>query len=227
MLKHAAGIFTLGLLLALSACSDDADTPKIPYSSLYDFVTLDTIVDKGSTFTMIKSNEASEVTYTSSFTFPNDTIIKNGDRLIISYEREGGEPYTTGPITLYGYRRLDNYPQLIVLDTIEQLTGGKYDPIKIQSLTRTGKYLNMQAQLSCQTTSTPKYLCLTINEQDADNAMPKLHIMYMASQPGLNYFTGYASWDLSALLRRPTCQAIEVIYDTPTGKASQIFTINN
>lgn len=208
---------------ALSSCSDDDKGSAEANMGVYDFVTLATLDASGSTFTLRKSGDSELITYESSYTFPNDTLLEVGDRLIIKYLRADGQPYTSGQITLQGYRYLDNYPQKILKDSYKDLATTESEPIKVTSLTRTGVYLNLQAQLSCQITSTPYLFCLITHEEDADAALPQVRIVYEASQPGENYMTSYASWDISALWDRPTCQGLEVIYTTSEGRQSQTF----
>lgn len=207
---------------AIASCSDDEGNPE-QNSGVYDFVTLDSKSNAGSIFTLQKSGDSDLITYESSYTFANDSTLAEGDRLIIKYLRDGGEPYTSGKITLQGYRYLDNYPQQIVRDTVMNLVNTPSEPIKVTSLTRTGTYLNLQAQLSCQVTSTPSLFCLISSQEKADDEVPQVRIVYIASQPGENFMTAYASWDVSALWNRETCQAIDVIYETPTGQEAQTF----
>lgn len=215
-------LFALAIV-GLWSCSDDEDN-TLSNTSVYDFVTLESIEDSGSTFTLQKSGDSDLITYTSPYTFPNDTVLEVGDRMIIKYLRDGGSPYTSGPIDLMGYRYLDNYPQQIVKESaFEDITRVTFNNLKVTSLTRTGHYINLQSELSCQITSSPSLLCMAINEDDADNEIPQVKILYVASKPGENYMTSYASWDISALWNRPTCQGVEVTYTTPEGDKSQTF----
>ncbi len=209
--------------LALASCGDDGVDNTLSNTSVYDFVTLEAKGDDGSTFTLRKSGDSELITYTSSFSFANDTTINCGDRLIIKYLRTDGQPYTSGPITLSGYRYLDNYPQMVVNDNSDGIDEIVSEPLKVTSMTRTGQYINMQAQLSCQVTDNPALLCMCTDEEKIDDPMPVLRILYLAAQPGENYMTGYCSWDISAIWDRDTCQGVEIQYVTPAGTASQSF----
>lgn len=204
----------------LSSCSSDEPDYRVPTDVCYDFVTFEGKSAKGSEFSLRRSGDSELVTYSSGYPFSQDTILYKGYRFIIQYKRTDGEPYTSGPITLYGYRLLDNANS-------QQLVG--YDPqrpsemVKPQTMTRTGQYINMQLQMSCMQAGKAKILELAVDSATLDRDVPELRLVYRASTPGQNYCTGYASFDISSVWNLPTCRGVKVTCKTPNGEESSCF----
>lgn len=205
---------------ALAACSNDEPEYRVPTDVCYDFVTFEAKGPKGSEFSLRRSGDSELVTYFSAYSFDGDTVLHKGYRLIVQYKRVDGEPYTSGPITLYGYRLLDDAGN-------QQLVG--YDPerpgevVKPQTMTRTGQYINMQVQMSCLHAAKAKTMELAVDSATLAGDVPELRLVYRASSPGANFCTGYASFDISSVWDLPTCRGVKVTCLTPDGDQSSIF----
>lgn len=179
--------------LLLWACGDDGKGPFTTGAS-YDFATLVSAGPDGSVFTLQQSEDSPLITYTSKESFSPDSQQTFNRRIIIMYTREDGAlPYSSGPITLYGYRPLDNKSQAASPDT---LPIWQTEPLVMQAITRTGSYVNMQMQLSCMRTATPLRLALLYDKGWGADSLPQLRISYQAAEPGENLMTGYASFSL-------------------------------
>lgn len=208
------------VLAAAPACSSDEPRPGVPSDACYDFVTYDGSQSAGSTFAMQTGPDSPTITYTSPYVLSRDSMIADGDRMIILYKRaDEALPYTDGPIDLYGYRLLDNKPQVIVHSD----TAWASEPIKVVSMARTGNYINAQLQLSGATARTPFSLMMQADYICLASKKPVVFITYHPSQPGDNYFTAYASFNIAKSWTLPSVEAIEVRYQSPEGMKSQIF----
>lgn len=212
---------TAGLMAwALASCSNDEPQYRVPTDVCYDFVTFEGKSAKGSDFSLRRSGDSELISYHSAYPFEQDTVLRKGYRFIIQYKRVDGEPYTSGRITLYGYRLLDNADS-------QQLVG--YDPerpsekVKPQTMTRTGQYINMQMQMSCLYAAKAKTMELAVDSATLDSDVPELRLVYRALSPGDNYCTGYASFDISSVWNLPTCRGVKVICLTPDGIDSSAF----
>ena len=204
----------------LASCSNDEPEYRVPTDVCYDFVTFEAKSAKGSEFSLRRSGDSELVTYSSGYSFDGDTVLRKGYRLIIQYKRVDGDPYTSGRISLYGYRLLDNANS-------QQLVG--YDPdrpgemVKPQTMTRTGQYINMQMQMSCMHAAKAKTMELAVDSATLSSDVPELRLVYYAASPGENFTTGYASFDISSVWDLPTCRGVKVTCRTPNGDESSIF----
>lgn len=203
---------------AMAACGDN-HAYDYPTGACYDFATLVQAEPSGSLFTLQNSEDGPLISYTSKETFSPDSLQEFNIRLIIMYAREDGAlPYTSGPIKLYGYRLLDNHKQIAEPDT---LPSWESEPLKMQSITRTGTYLNMQMQLSCMRTANPKQLSLVYDSDRSSDSIPELRLIYHAREAGENYMTGYASFSLSPLWQNS--KGVTISWMSPAGKQSKTF----
>lgn len=212
----------VGCLVALAmwACSDSDRAGVVPADVCYDFVTVSSMDDTGTDFTLRKSEDSELITYTTRQVFP-DTLFEPGERVIIQYKRADNErPYTSGPVDVYGYRPLDNTMQKLVYANDEEWIT---DLLDVVSLTRTGEYINLQARLYCLKAIKPNMLILEMEADQLELPCPKLRVAYKQHSPGQNYFKGYASFDISALWNRPTCQGVTISAMGPDGEQTSTF----
>lgn len=205
--------------VAFFACDKEEEKNPFPTNTCYDFVTFEARNDNGTTYTLQKSGDSPLITYTSSYTLKDHKDLEAGRRIIILYTRTDGEPYTSGPINLYGYMLTNNTTQTLTdFNPME-----KSDLVKMTALTRTGQYINMQLELSTHSIQKPKKLELCLDKTTSDTPIPELHLVYQASEPGENYASGYASFDVQTIWEKPSCTGIKIIYDTPDGTFSKEF----
>ncbi len=219
----AAAVALLQAAGAVS-CSDDEPKSNVPNDSWYDVVTLESLSNTGSMFTMQKDGDSDIITYTSAYAFPNDKVLKVGDRLIIMYLRaDDAAAYTSGPIDLYGYRRMDNVPQQVTVEPDFNAGEWASEAIEAQTLTRTGHYINMQARLSCYKADDPAQWAMVADPLTLGDDYPQLYVVYKAKSPGENFAKGYASWDMSAVWSLATCCGVKINYMSPSGLVTRTF----
>lgn len=223
-LRRLMAIVAIALLLIPYGCSDDKSGSNLPNDRWYDIVTIESIYNKGSSFTLQKDGDSELITYTSSYPFLNDTTVHVGDRIIIMYLRADDAPaYTSGAINLYGYRKMDNSPQQALMAMPAEIKDFNPEWIDVQSMTRTGQYINVQARLSCYIADAPAVWCMVADPETLLDPYPTLNILYQAKSPGQNYTLGYASWDISEIWAAPTCQGVTVRCKSKDGYTEQTF----
>lgn len=222
---HTARSLVATLALALAACSEDENVSRIPPTAVYDIVTLESTGDKGTTFTMQVSGDSPEITYLAPYDFSNSTQLKEGMRITICYSR-GEEPvYTSGKIDLYGYSLMNNTEPASLTGTSAGYQGWKSQPMKIRAIWRTGKYINMQAELYTFRAVRPERFVIVADEATLSSPYPELHVIFDNEEgnDGENLQPVNASFDISSVWSASTAKGVVVFYTTPDGESSQVF----
>ncbi len=225
-MKASLRLLLLPLLAVLmAACNNDKPSgPTIPSDALWDIVTVDQLSSTTTSFTLRKDGDSPLVTLVASYAFDDKQGIKVGQRLMICYTNNGHSPYTTGSITLYGYRLMEQTQPLLLEGTSAEYNNWSSDPLDMKQLWRTGQYINIQASAFCTTQSMPKRFILVADETTLDEETVKLHVIYTAANPGgENRQEVYASFDINSVWSKSTCKAVEVIYFTPSGTKTETF----
>lgn len=212
--------------LAVSSCKgDDEPSSSIPPEAVYDFVTLRESSSEGSIFTMRKSGDSPLITYFSDIDFSRIQTIKDGDRLILCYDRAGGDIYTSGNIIVYGYVQLSSTSQDMLTACASDYDGWKCQPMKVNALWRTGDFINLDTELSVFQARRPETLVIVADNATLDSEYPQLHIYYENAEnnDGENPYRVYGSFDISAVWHRPTCRGVTVMYPVAGGVNSVTF----
>ncbi len=216
------------ITIVIAGCNS-SDNPGggvvIPPQSLYDFATLFSTNNSGSVFTLNKANDSQTITYSSTVSLASKKDVKPGDRLIIVYTTTDGlKPYESGPINLIGYILLNN-----ASTEVSDLTGNwSSSPVKMDMITRTGTYINMQLQLYARNNSQRGDLMLMVDPATIDQPTPELYLVFDNDKnSGDNQYLAYASFNISEIWTRRTCRAVKVTYQTPDGIKSTTFNNND
>ncbi|MCD8386520.1 MAG: hypothetical protein LUD17_06455 [Bacteroidales bacterium] len=226
-MKFAQLLMAAAIACAATACSDNDTDTSLPTDVCYDFVTYEGYTSNGSEFTLRKSGDSELVTYYCTSQLPSSANVSVGERLIIMYAPQNGTAYLSGPITLYGYRLLDQTQNNLVLTDSVGASIRQSGDISLITLTRTGEYVNLQANLACQTTSLPKALYMATDSLKMGNEYPEINLIYIPTADGMNYYGAYASFDVSAVWDQSSCKGIVVNYMTGSGTQSMTFTKTN
>lgn len=131
----------------LQSCSEtnNSGTGSVvpPEDTFYNFATYGGSSGDASSFTVYREGDAGSATITFSQTFTTEQL-KAGNRVFMAYTTLSGQPYASGPGTLY---------------SLQNVTGGKTveatginrvrtsTPVKMTEMKRTGNYLNMVFQV--------------------------------------------------------------------------------
>lgn len=212
---------SLALLVLVSACKkDDEPESKIPADATYDFVTVAASDHAGCLLTMRKVDDEPLIEYTSTYDLASaSTHVSVGDRVIICYNPLSGTVYQSGPIHLYGYATLDNTEQSV--QTPKEGPDDDWDknPLTVQSIWRTGQYLNLQAQIHVTRAIKPKSFVLVADPETIDAEIVRLYMTYTNADgnDGDNPYGVNASFDLAPVWELPTCRSVQVNVPTTAG----------
>lgn len=218
------------LVILMTACSNDnkPSGPTIPSNAVWDFVTVDQITSSTTSFTTRKDGDSPLVTLVARYVFDDKQGVKPGDRIMIMYTPDGHPAYTTGAITLYGYRLLEQTQPSALEGTASEYESWQSDPLQMISLWRTGEYINIHASAFCTTQSRPKRFILVADESTLDQETVQLHVIYIqANAGGENRQDVYASFDIKAVWNLPSCKSVEVSYFSPSGIEKMTFEKQN
>ncbi len=213
-------IFAFLLIGIMSAsCNSDSNSGGLPADLCVDFATFTKTSDNGSVFTLRKSADSELVTLTAAVKIDTEKL-KPGSRVIIHYLPSGGQqPYQSGPIDLYGISEIQNgTPEKASLSTIE---GWPSERLKMMSLTRSGQYLDVWAELSFS--SKPERFVLAVDEATLSDEYPQLYIVFTSDNSIGRIRQYYASFDLSSVWDLPTCKGVSVNYEGTAGNESVKF----
>lgn len=214
------------IAVVMQACKgDDEPASSIPRGAVYDFVTLLESSEEGSVLTMRKNADSPLITYFSDIDFSRIQTIHDGDRLIICYDRVGGEIYTSGNIVIYGYVQLSGTDQKMLTGSYDEYAGWRCPPMKANALWRTGNFINLDADISVFQAHRPETLVIVADQATINDGYPELHIYYKNEEnnDGDNPYRVYASFDISEIWKKPSCRGVIVNYPDDSGFVSMIF----
>ena len=203
-----ASLAGASLLLTAVSCNNDDDTPTMD-NSFAAFATLQKTDDSGSVFTTSEVGDAPLVTFTTTYKV-DDKYIEEGQRCVIYYTNTSGERFKSGPIDLKGLAQVIN-------GKIETKSKAEIDklmqyPSNMTGIERTRQYANLV--LSAPGSGTPKVCSIYVDEATVDQAVPEAYVVF---QPGSNVGSDLsysASFDLSPVWDLPTCEGLNVHYNT-------------
>ncbi len=223
-------LYLMLVLVAMGPASCNSDkksniTGGIPADALYDIVTLTATNENSTTFTVQKSENSSPVQYVTNVSLLDNKDFKPGSRMIIAYSMlNGAKPYTTAAITLYGYSRLSNTEPDVLIGTADSYGGWVTEPIRLSSMTLTGNYLNVYAQMFTNSYAQPSRYILVADETTLEKEVIETHLILKSNLPdGGNLANIYASFDMAELFKIETCRKVRVNYLDITGSGSKEF----
>lgn len=207
-----ACIIVIGLL-STSCNSDDNSGGGIPDNLCADFVTFVNTNDNGSVFTFQKSGDSELITLTAPVKVDVNKI-KPDSRVIIQYIPSGGQqPYQSGPINLYGITRIVNGG--VDKEELSTITTWEQNNIKIMTIGRSGKYLDVWAEAAFG--SNPKRFVLAADEATLEDEYPQLYLVFVADDEFARIRPLYASFDLSSVWDLSTSKGVKINYNTASG----------
>lgn len=224
LVRYSMLCLLLGAVVA--ACkNDDEPASNLPQSAVYDFVTLKESSADGSVFTMRKSGDSPLISYYSDIDFSRIQTIQDGDRLILCYDRIGGDVYTSGAIEIYGYVQLSSTELKALYGTSADYDGWASPPMKVNSLWRSGRYINLDTEISVFHAMRPESMVMVADKSSLSGEYPELHIVYENAEnnDGDNPYRVYASFDISEIWDLPGCKGVTISYPAASGYQSMTF----
>jgi hypothetical protein len=167
-------------------------------------------------FTFRRSGDSPLITLTGVASQTLD--IESGTRVLLRYQPENGEAYTSGPVAV-------KYVLNINQDVLRQgdITGWDADPLYLLSMWRSGEYINMEAEVVYSETS--RRFALVADESTLNDANPQLYLVHDTKNAPDNFSRRiYASWNVAALWNRTGCRSITIhVNDSNRGLSTITF----
>lgn len=193
----------MALAVALTGCGDDA--PYSDTATLYDIVTYGGSVGGVATFTMRASNDSPLLTLTATGVDVNPAI-KEGDRMLLGYIPASGTPYASGEVSVVSTGAINNVP--MTEDAIADIRWDA-DPIYLNSIWRTGCYINVYCRVSYS--AKPRLLSLVADCETLGDPVPQLYLVHdLLGEPDSYTRRAYLSADISDVWRLETCRGVTV-----------------
>lgn len=222
-------ILLFAATMALSACNKNSDSPSpvVPTDARYDYVTLVSTGKASTTFSMQQSADSEVLTFVANTSLADIQTLKAGDRLIIAYKPVGipGAELASGQITLYGYRLLNSTEQLLQTPSADDFAQMLSVPVEMNTLFRTGQYINTQLEIYGQRPVDPSKFILVLDPSTKHDDYPSLELILEPGpdNAGENRFTYYGSFDLSPVWNRASVKGVRVSYATNQGMRTTTF----
>lgn len=208
------------LTMTFTSCKDEDEPGTIPSDAMLDMATFVSQDGNGSTFTLQKDGDSPVVTLTARQRLDTD-LFTIGNRLLIYYVPESGVAYQSGPAVLYAARQVINGKALT--GNSKDYPGWSTEATNLQSIWRTGKYLNIHSLAYYKVN--PKRFVLVADETTIDDEYPDLYlIFYSDDQVDGDLNTLYASFDISGVWDSDTCKGVRVHLANSSGENH--FTFN-
>lgn len=215
--------------VVLSACNKNSDSPSpvIPTDARYDYVTLVTTGKASTTFSMQVSAESEVLTLVANTSLADIQTLKAGDRLIIAFKPVDGvgAELKSGQITLYGYRLLNSTEQMLQTPGQDDFAQMLSVPVEMNTLFRTGQYINTQLEIYGQRPVDPSKFILVLDPSTVNDEYPSLELILEPGPDnvGENLHTYYGSFDISPVWNRKTCKGVRISYVTRQGVRTDTF----
>lgn len=213
-----AAIVAVTMAVALVSCRDEggARNHDFMYS---DIVTVASASDAdGTVFTMQRYDDSPLVSYTARNWVASEKIV--GQRVHLFYYTESDEPYVSGPIRIVSVRAITNGA---VAEGNPDSPKWDADAVWLNSIWRTGKYMNLRMRLSYS--DKPRYFGLIAEKATLDSEQPQLYLVHNLDGEPQSYLSEiYASFDMSFVWDRPTCRSVCIhVHDDNRPEQTYVF----
>ncbi|MCM1109874.1 MAG: hypothetical protein NC336_01555 [Clostridium sp.] len=206
---------------ALTSCNSDDDTPS--RATILSFATVESNFTTYATFLYQSGPNSPEYILTSDRGFESSSVV-SGDRMVILYNTPNDSlPTSNTRIELLAAAKTEGTPIRtvdIAADSIgELLTYGVY----VQSMSRTGKYINIITRL--QSTGSAPFYRLMLDEKTAMDEIPQLYFVAL-NQPFTSMAASdyYLSYNIESLLDRSTVTGVDIHVRNENLGTNTVFT---
>lgn len=144
-----------------------------------------------------------------------------GTRMLISYTTPTNLPYTTGPVSIISGYAVNQGPA--VTEWRDEYRRWDADPVWLNSVWRTGRFVNFNVRLAYSTR--PRIFTLVAAEGWESQQWPDLYLAH-ALPPDVGDTHDrryYASYDISAIWDRPAVQGVRVHVATDNLGGIKVF----
>ncbi|MDE6490913.1 MAG: hypothetical protein K2L49_07115 [Muribaculaceae bacterium] len=188
-------------IVMMWGCSSEDPSESV---TLYDIVVFDGNVDGSACFSFRKNGDSPLIELVAPGRVLESESVNTGDRILIAYIPVSGEAYRSGDIDLKSVA-------LINSDRLREgdVAGWDATPVYVQSIWRSGVYINLECKLDYADAKRSFYLVL--DRSTAGNPVPELYIVHDMGELPPNFARRiYASWDISDVWDSPDCRGVKV-----------------
>lgn len=207
-IKSTITALALALLTLATACNSNDPDDGDKY--FLDIVTLESNGDAGAVMTLQKMGDSPLITLISNQRF-NPEEFQAGKRVVIYYHPQSNVQYESGPVTVQKALQTLGEGNPAKESTAEATNHWASAQVQIAALWRTGKYLNIIFQ--AKSVGEPRQCDLFIDSKTEGAETPNLHLVFEGSPGAMaEYFTFYASYDISKVWDAETTKGIRVYF---------------
>lgn len=197
-MKHLllSPLFMIATLMFILPSCNSEDTDVLPANTIFDMVTFDAQTPEGAVFTLQRTQTSPVLTLVAARQQVNTNTFPVGNRMIIAYTPDNGDPNRSGNITLYGGAPVTNGN--IQFQTAQATENFKSEKVRLTSAWLTGNYLNFEMRVDC--TTEPKNCALYADEATIGTDNPVVYLIFEADDLGSAYWQQlYASFNIEEL----------------------------
>lgn len=204
MNKLSLILFAL-LTIVTTAC--DGESVLNDSATLYDIATFDDNTDAGAQFSLQRQNDSPTITLLARGVTLDTANIKPGTRAFIGYIPASGKSDTSGDISLTAASAINN--DVLRISSLDSIPAWDGDPIYLNSIWRTGKYLNIYCRVS--QSDTKRTFILLVDRATRGDSIPQLYLAHnLLGKPQSYTRRAYLSVDISSLWGEKTCKGVTV-----------------
>ena len=206
----------LTMCVGAVACSSDDDkyNDRIMYSSI---VTIASSGEgEGTVFTFRRYDDSPLITLTA----PDRNVAKEhiGERALLYYYPESGDPYASGPITIRSLGAINC--DTAIIRPISRYAWDK-DAVFLNAIWRTGGYINLR--MRADYSDKPRYFGLVVDSLTMTDPWPEAYLLHNLDGAPPNYLReSYASFDISKVWNQPGCKGLR-IHVNDTNRPADIY----
>ncbi len=205
---------------ALTSCRGD-DGPFNDQIALYDIVTFEHQDENGIKFSFQRRDD-SPMIY---LTVPGRRFVSDIDdntRMLIGYYPEIGKAYTSSNITLLSASEINQ--DTLQIESMEEIAGWDRDAVYLNSVWRSGKYINMYMRVDYS--DDKRMFHLSMDEATAGDEYPHLYLVHdLLDAPDSFTRRAYISIDISAIWSKESCRGI-IIHINDDNLKQETYTFN-
>lgn len=191
-------------IIALTSCGDDK--PESGTAVLQDIAEFSTQTPTAAHFGIYREN-APDVLLTATGVSIDESRVKPGESLLITYIPESGQANRSGEISLLSYYAINN--SAMTAGDIADYPDWDRDEVYLISIWRAGDKIDMRCRLTYD--ANPRRFMLMLDQSTASNETPDLYLVHELASPVESFDRNYyAAFDISELWAQPTCRGVTV-----------------
>lgn len=191
-------------LMVLSSCGEDK--PDKGTAVLQDIAEFSSQTSAAAHFGIYREN-APDVLLTAPGAHIDESRVKQGESLLITYIPESGQANRSGEISLLSYHAINN--SSMTTGDIADFPAWDRDQVYLISIWRAGEKIDMRCRLTYDTT--PRRFMLMLDQSTASNDIPDLYVVHELSQPVESFDRNYyAAFDIREIWSQPSCRGVTV-----------------